>query len=378
MSCTKSTLDLRRKFEEHFELGATIGDGSFARVCAVRRLGAGAKPVWVSESCPGGCEEPVVKPGDLGGREPGSRDKVIKPVAINNQRRMALIELAIRDKIGKPGHCVSLHEVFVYQKRVYMVSERCPRSLSTELADRPMMSEVEVGYWFRQMFAGIAHLYFSGIVHRGVCAKQILLGVDGKTKLKDFSRAIILPKNSTMVDEEKSCIWAIGELLDGRLLFPNGSEVSQGISRTPSFVNTVHCKTSLSEYPSMEQFVKSLLQPIPENRPYAADAFLAIRHPESMAVNSASISSAGRPKLLLPVEAVLQRSPIEEDEDEPFPPSRRRASSAVVWDISDTESIIDSSQASTTDLSGDEADNDFDSSQASTTDLSGDENDNDF
>lgn len=169
-------------FDDRYELGEPLGQGSFGRVFAARPRARrrGRAP----ESC-------AVKALDV--RNPNSPERLSLQL-----KRQAVREAELWRCIGRSEYCVRLLQVFVAPRGWhFLVMERCAMSLADALALRPTMLEgaADLARLFRQMLLGLQHVHGAGVAHRDVKPDNILFGGEGgaTAKLGDFGMATRLP-----------------------------------------------------------------------------------------------------------------------------------------------------------------------------------------
>jgi serine/threonine protein kinase len=102
-------------------------------------------------------------------------------------------EIAIHQKMPlNHPNIVKLYGVTETSSHVYFLLERCQKSLSHELRDRPYkrFSEHEARSVFLDILKGVRYVHSMGVLHRDIKPRNILLGDDGRWKICDFGLSI--------------------------------------------------------------------------------------------------------------------------------------------------------------------------------------------
>eukprot|EP00403_Amphidinium_massartii_P038501 CAMPEP_0178439060 /NCGR_PEP_ID=MMETSP0689_2-20121128/35946_1 /TAXON_ID=160604 /ORGANISM="Amphidinium massartii, Strain CS-259" /LENGTH=523 /DNA_ID=CAMNT_0020061547 /DNA_START=210 /DNA_END=1777 /DNA_ORIENTATION=- len=196
-------------------------------------------------------------------------------------------------------HIVKLHAVFWEMPGVFMVMERCFRTVLEELRQQQNLTQTCLGSIFYQMALGLQAIHGAGVIHRDVKPQNFLVSTEGCVKLGDFGLAAAKPSGGLLREvcgtvsfmspemlkeqgyNEKTDIWSLGVFMYAVVYghFPytpksydaTPSEVKNSIrdaigKRSPSFEPPSNGSRPAS---SLERMVRFSLQRDAARRPVA-------------------------------------------------------------------------------------------------------------
>lgn len=143
-----------------YELGRTIGEGTFAKVKFARNTETGESVAM----------------------------KILAKTTILKHRMVDQIkrEISIM-KIVRHPYIVRLHEVLASRTKIYIILEFVTGGeLFDRIVDRGRLSESETRRYFQQLIEAVAHCHMKGVYHRDLKPENLLLDSFGKLKVSDF------------------------------------------------------------------------------------------------------------------------------------------------------------------------------------------------
>ncbi|GMP60134.1 hypothetical protein CsSME_00023132 [Camellia sinensis var. sinensis] len=143
-----------------YEVGRTIGEGTFAKVKFAQNMETGesvAVKVMVKSS-------------------------ILKHKMVDQIKR----EISIM-KIVRHPNIVRLHEVLASQTKIYIVLEFVTGGeLFDRIVHKGRLSENESRCYFQQLIDAVAHCHSKGVYHRDLKPENLLLDSNGNLKVSDF------------------------------------------------------------------------------------------------------------------------------------------------------------------------------------------------
>lgn len=281
MGCSSSVLAEagNASISGRYELGAVIGEGSYAQVRAAVHQRSG--------------ETSAVKVLNLQAHVPSAAGLLVS----------ARDHAALWRQIGQHQHCVHLRDFFESSAQVCFVMERCESSLQQSFASVRCAGPAEVARTIREMLFGLEHLHSLRIVHRDVKPSHFLTGgPSGLTlKLSGFDSAASLPRSGVLfgacgtplfISPEMAAdrayatgtdIWSLGvvvyELLCGRLPHAASSSESAKMTTVRLGGSPLNFETAANITPVSAEakcLVRRLLEHAPQRRLSACEA---LQHP---------------------------------------------------------------------------------------------------
>ncbi|KAK8446908.1 hypothetical protein SEVIR_9G561900v4 [Setaria viridis] len=151
-----------------YELGKTIGEGSFAKVKLARDSRTGAV-----------C--------------------AIKVLDRNHVLRHKMVEQIKREistmKLIKHPNVVQLHEVLASKTKIYMVLEFVDGGeLFDKIVNSGRLSEDEARRYFHQLINAVDYCHSRGVYHRDLKPENLLLDSHGSLKVSDFGLSAFAPQ----------------------------------------------------------------------------------------------------------------------------------------------------------------------------------------
>ncbi|KAL3643677.1 CBL-interacting serine/threonine-protein kinase 23 [Castilleja foliolosa] len=143
-----------------YELGRTLGEGTFAKVKFARNLETG--------------ENVAIKILD--------KDKVLKHKMIGQIKR----EISTMKLIRHP-HVIRMFEVMASKTKIYIVMEFVTGGeLFDNIATRGRLKEDEARKYFQQLIDAVDYCHSRGVYHRDLKPENLLLDANGLLKVSDF------------------------------------------------------------------------------------------------------------------------------------------------------------------------------------------------
>ncbi|KAL3616873.1 CBL-interacting serine/threonine-protein kinase 23 [Castilleja foliolosa] len=143
-----------------YELGRTLGEGSFAKVKFARNLETG--------------ENVAIKILD--------KEKVLKHKMIGQIKR----EISTMKLIRHP-HVIRMFEVMASKTKIYIVMEFVTGGeLFDKIATRGRLKEDEARKYFQQLIHAVDYCHSRGVYHRDLKPENLLLDPNGLLKVSDF------------------------------------------------------------------------------------------------------------------------------------------------------------------------------------------------
>ncbi|KAM0848521.1 hypothetical protein ACQ4PT_054327 [Festuca glaucescens] len=159
-----ASLKVRRRVGK-YELGRTIGEGTFAKVRIAKNMESG--------------DHVAIKILD--------KAKVQKHRLVEQIRR----EICTMKLIQHPN-VVRLHEVMGSKARIFIVLEYVTGGeLHDKIADRGSLKEDEARKYFQQLINAIDYCHSRGVYHRDLKIENLLLDTAGNLKVSDFGLSAI-------------------------------------------------------------------------------------------------------------------------------------------------------------------------------------------
>ncbi|XP_039066321.1 CBL-interacting serine/threonine-protein kinase 24-like isoform X1 [Hibiscus syriacus] len=143
-----------------YEIGRTIGEGTFAKVKFAKNTDTG--------------ESVAMKVL--------AKTTILKHGMVDQIKR----EISIM-KIFKHPNIVRLHEVLASRKKIYIILEFVSGGeLFDKIVHRVRLSENECRQYFQQLIDAVAHCHSKGVYHRDLKPENLLLDSSGNLKVSDF------------------------------------------------------------------------------------------------------------------------------------------------------------------------------------------------
>nr|GMD09689.1 CBL-interacting serine/threonine-protein kinase 23-like [Ipomoea batatas] len=143
-----------------YELGRTLGEGSFAKVKFARNVETG--------------ENVAIKILD--------KEKVLKHKMIGQIKR----EIATMKLIRHPN-VIRLYEVMASKTKIYIVMEFVTGGeLFDKIASKGRLKEDEARKYFQQLINAVDYCHSRGVCHRDLKPENLLLDASGVLKVSDF------------------------------------------------------------------------------------------------------------------------------------------------------------------------------------------------
>lgn len=143
-----------------YEVGRTVGEGTFAKVkFAVNTETGQSVAVKVL-----------------------AKSTILKHKMVNQIKR----EISIM-KIVRHPYIVRLHEVLSSRTKIYIILEFVPGGeLFDKIVHKGKLSETESRRYFQQLIDAVLHCHSKGVYHRDLKPENLLLDVRGNLKVSDF------------------------------------------------------------------------------------------------------------------------------------------------------------------------------------------------
>ncbi|XP_010254634.1 PREDICTED: CBL-interacting serine/threonine-protein kinase 8 [Nelumbo nucifera] len=143
-----------------YEIGRTIGEGTFAKVKFAQNTETG--------------ESVAMKVLD--------RNTIIKHKMIDQIKR----EISIMKLVRHP-YVVRLHEVLASRTKIYIILEFITGGeLFDKIVHQGRLSETESRRYFQQLIDGVDYCHSKGVYHRDLKPENLLLDSQGNLKISDF------------------------------------------------------------------------------------------------------------------------------------------------------------------------------------------------
>uniref|UniRef100_A0A0D3GMC1 non-specific serine/threonine protein kinase n=3 Tax=Oryza TaxID=4527 RepID=A0A0D3GMC1_9ORYZ len=143
-----------------YELGRTLGEGTFAKVKFARNADSG--------------ENVAIKILD--------KDKVLKHKMIAQIKR----EISTMKLIRHPN-VIRMHEVMASKTKIYIVMELVTGGeLFDKIASRGRLKEDDARKYFQQLINAVDYCHSRGVYHRDLKPENLLLDASGTLKVSDF------------------------------------------------------------------------------------------------------------------------------------------------------------------------------------------------
>lgn len=150
---------VRRKIGK-YEVGRTIGEGTFAKVKFAKHTETG--------------ESVAIKVM--------AKTTILKHRMVEQIKR----EISIM-KIVRHPNIVRLHEVLASQTKIYIILEFVMGGeLYDKIVQQVKLSENESRRYFQQLIDAVAHCHKKGVYHRDLKPENLLLDAFGNLKVSDF------------------------------------------------------------------------------------------------------------------------------------------------------------------------------------------------
>jgi serine/threonine protein kinase len=269
-AAAEPALGARELFTSEYELGNTLGKGSFGIVMSAReRNSQRVDAVKIVDSADG-------------------QDK---------KWELAMQEVDVWRAVGTHPSVAELRRVFCDSRVVFMVMERCECTVSEKVDSNPELLQSGLPHLLHQMLLGLEACHQASVVHRDVKPDNYLIGLDGSTvKLCDFNLSALLSPGQTLAGEFGTAPFMSPEMLTARhgigtdvwsygvmayfMLFGELPYIPQETTSkaamtairagvpAPRYLNNAHCKRGNDSM----TFCSDLLQRAPSQRCSARDA----------------------------------------------------------------------------------------------------------
>ncbi|KAJ1421343.1 Serine/threonine-protein kinase, active site [Sesbania bispinosa] len=156
-----------------YEIGRTIGEGTFAKVKFAQNTETG--------------ESVAMKVLD--------RSTIIKHKMIDQIKR----EISIMKLVRHP-HVVRLYEVLASRTKIYIVLEYITGGeLFDKIVHHGRLSEAESRRYFQQLIDGVDYCHSKGVYHRDLKPENLLLDSQGNIKISDFGLSALPEQGVSML-----------------------------------------------------------------------------------------------------------------------------------------------------------------------------------
>ncbi|KAH9747988.1 CBL-interacting serine/threonine-protein kinase 23 [Citrus sinensis] len=174
-----------------YELGRTLGEGSFAKVKFARNTETG--------------ENVAIKILD--------KEKVLKHKMIGQIKR----EISTMKLIRHPN-VIRMYEVMASKTKIYIVLEFVTGGeLFDKIASRGRLKEDEARKYFQQLINAVDYCHSRGVCHRDLKPENLLLDANGVLKVSDFGLSALPQQvrviNNKGYDGAKADLWSCGVIL---------------------------------------------------------------------------------------------------------------------------------------------------------------------
>lgn len=172
MSVEKIMKKVRRKIGK-YEVGRTIGEGTFAKVKFAKHSETG--------------ESVAIKVM--------AKTTILKHRMVEQIKR----EISIM-KIVRHPNIVRLHEVLASQTKIYIILEFVMGGeLYDKIVQQVKLSENESRRYFQQLIDAVAHCHKKGVYHRDLKPENLLLDAYGNLKVSDFGLSALTKQGDELL-----------------------------------------------------------------------------------------------------------------------------------------------------------------------------------
>lgn len=172
MSVEKIMKKVRRKIGK-YEVGRTIGEGTFAKVKFAKHTETG--------------ESVAIKVM--------AKTTILKHRMVEQIKR----EISIM-KIVRHPNIVRLHEVLASQTKIYIILEFVMGGeLYDKIVQQVKLSENESRRYFQQLIDAVAHCHKKGVYHRDLKPENLLLDAYGNLKVSDFGLSALTKQGDELL-----------------------------------------------------------------------------------------------------------------------------------------------------------------------------------
>ncbi|XP_010519151.1 PREDICTED: CBL-interacting serine/threonine-protein kinase 8 [Tarenaya hassleriana] len=156
-----------------YEIGRTIGEGTFAKVKFAQNTESG--------------ESVAMKVVD--------RSTIIKRKMVDQIKR----EISIMKLVRHP-YVVRLHEVLASRTKIYIILEYITGGeLFDKIVRHGRLSEAEARKYFQQLIDGVDYCHSKGVYHRDLKPENLLLDSQGNLKISDFGLSALPEEGITLL-----------------------------------------------------------------------------------------------------------------------------------------------------------------------------------
>ncbi|CAN1341101.1 CBL-interacting serine/threonine-protein kinase 8 [Linum perenne] len=156
-----------------YEVGRTIGEGTFAKVKFAQNTETG--------------ESVAMKVLD--------RSTIFKHKMVDQIKR----EISIMKLVRHPN-VVRLHEVLASRTKIYIILEFITGGeLFDKIVHHGRLSEAEARRYFQQLIDGVDYCHSKGVYHRDLKPENLLLDSQGNLKISDFGLSALPPPGVTLL-----------------------------------------------------------------------------------------------------------------------------------------------------------------------------------
>jgi serine/threonine protein kinase len=186
----KPAFGAREQFASEYELGNTLGKGSFGIVMSARdRSSQSVDAVKIVESGEGA----------------------------DRNWELAMLEVDVWRAVGRHSSVAELRRVFSDSRVVFMVMERCECTVTQKVDSNLELLQSGLPHLLHQMLLGLEACHQASVVHRDVKPDNYLIGLDGRTvKLCDFNLSARLAPGQTLKGEFGTAPFMSPEMLTAR------------------------------------------------------------------------------------------------------------------------------------------------------------------
>ncbi|KAG8100740.1 hypothetical protein GUJ93_ZPchr0013g35019 [Zizania palustris] len=231
-----------------YDLGRTLGEGTFAKVKFARNVDSG--------------ENVAIKILD--------KEKVLKHKMIAQIKR----EISTMKLIRHPN-VIRMHEVMASKTKVYIVMDLVTGGeLFDKIASRGRLKEDDARKYFQQLINAVDYCHSRGVYHRDLKPENLLLDANGILKVSDFGLSALSQQvrviSNKGYDGAKADLWSCGVILfilmagylpfEDSNLMPLYKKIFKADFSCPSWFST-----------SARKLIKKILDPNPSTRITIAD-----------------------------------------------------------------------------------------------------------